>query len=292
MNGTPSNVTSPAATPGELSAWRYYLHAALEGHLDVPPLSRTSADIAAMAADGEANTAVLARLIELDPAVAANVLRVANSAALAPRIPVVTIPQAIAWLGTGEIQSIATSVVVRSRLFAGGHHDALLRKMWRRAVATAYWAREIARPRQQLVDLAHLCGLLGRIGRPVVLRSLLRAPDGADAALDDPRRLRLVDEFESLAGIALCKVWSLPEPVSTAIRHWRDEAFGGGWERQLRQVRLADLLASRMLDADPDPLLPTRIEAAITALHLRRDEIEGLAAGEAVVRQALDALTG
>jgi HD-like signal output (HDOD) protein len=292
MNGSSSNVGSLSSTPGELSAWRYHLGAALSGHVDVPPLSSTSAGIAAMAADGEANTAVLARLIELDPTVAANVLRVANSAALAPRIPIVTIPQAIAWLGMGEIQAIATSVVVRSRLFSGGHHDALLRPMWVRAVATAYWAREIARPRQQLVDLAHLCGLLGRIGRPVVLRSLLRAPDGAEAALDDAARLRLVDEFESLAGAALCKVWSLPEPVSTAIRHWRDEAYGGGWERQLRQVRLADLLAARTLGLDPDPLLATRIDAAIAALQLRRDEIEALPASEAVVRQALDALAG
>ena len=290
MPSTPSIVPSLSAANGDLAGWQRYLRAALEGRVDVPPLSQASAEIAAMAADGEANTAVLAQLIERDPTVAAHVIRVANSAALAPRVPIVTVPQAIAWLGMGEIQAIATSVAVRSRLFSGGHFDALLKPMWRRAVATAYWAREIARPSHTLVDLAHLCGLLCRIGRPVVVRCLVRAPDGADARLADSQRVALIDEFEAAAGAALCKVWSLPEPVSTAIRGWRDEPGGTGWERQLRQVRLADLLAARTLGEPQDPLQDARIGAAIEALHLPSDVVRSLQDSEAVVRQALDAL--
>ena len=290
MSPTNSQVLPFPGAPRDLDHWRQYLRAALNGRLDIPPLSKASADIAAMAADGESNTAVLAQLIERDPTVAAHVLRVAKSAALAPRVPIVTVPQAIAWLGTGEIQAIATSVAVRSRLFSGGRHDALLKPMWRRAVATAYWAREIAQPTHMLVDLAHLCGLLCRIGRPVVVRCLLRAPDGADAALSDAQCLTLVDEFESAAGTALCKVWSLPEPVSTAIRGWRDDPTGAGWERQLRQARLADLLAARTLGEASDPLAETRIAAAIEALHLAPDAVRTLEESDAVVRQALEAL--
>lgn len=290
MPGPQSQTVAIAAPPTDMVSWHQYLESALAGRLDVPPLSKVSADIAAMAADGDANTAVLAQLIERDPTVAANVLRVANSAALAPRVPIVTMQQAIAWLGMGEIQAIATSVAVRSRLFSGGHYDALLKPMWRRAVATAYWAREIARPSHTLVDLAHLCGLLCRIGRPVVVRCLVRAPDGADARLADSQRVALIDEFEAAAGAALCKVWSLPEPVSTAIRGWRDEPGGTGWERQLRQVRLADLLAARTLGEPQDPLQDARIGAAIEALHLPSDVVRSLQDSEAVVRQALDAL--
>lgn len=290
MPTPPSQAQPFPAANGDLAGWQRYLRAALEERLDVPPLSQASAEIAAMAADGEANMAVLAQLIERDPTVAAHVIRVANSAALAPRVPIITVPQAIAWLGMGEIQSIATSVAVRSRLFSGGQLDGLLKPMWRRAVATAYWAREIARPSHTLVDLAHLCGLLCRIGRPVVLRCLVRAPDDAAARLGDAQRLALVDEFEAAAGAALCNVWTLPEPVSTAIRGWRDEPRGTGWDRQLRQVRLADLLAARTLGEPQDPLQTARIDAATEALHLPADAARAIAGGEAVVRQALDAL--
>lgn len=290
MPGPQSQTVAIAAPPTDMVSWHQYLESALAGRLDVPPLSKVSADIAAMAADGDANTAVLAQLIERDPTVAANVLRVANSAALAPRVPIVTMQQAIAWLGMGEIQAIATAVAVRSRLYASGAHDTLLKPMWRRSVATAYWAREIARPRRLLPDLAHLCGLLCRIGRPVVVRCIARAPDGAESRLSDASKLALVDAFEERAGVALSRVWALPEPVSTALHHWRDVAFASGWDVQLRQVRLADLLAARSLGEPLGAQHQARVRAAIHDLQLHHDEIAGLEASAVAVRQALAAL--
>jgi HD-like signal output (HDOD) protein len=288
------SLTSPAsalpAIPSALAGWEAWLQAALDARLDLPPLSKASAAIAAMAADGDANTAVLAQLVERDPTVAANVLRVANSAALAPRIPIVTMGQAIAWLGMGEIQSIAMAVAVRSRLFSGAVHETPLKEMWRTAVATAYWAREIARPSRIAVDLAHLCGLLHRIGRPVVVRCLAHAPDGSESRLTSLQRATLVDRMEAAAGTALCGVWNLPEPVSTTIGHWRDESYTGPWERQIRQVRLASLLASRSLGAVDDDLAGERRQAAIEALKMTADEIAALQASEAAVQQALVAL--
>jgi len=287
LTPTASAASSP---PSVLAGWAAWLQAALDARLDLPPLSRASAAIAAMAADGEANTAVLAQLVERDPTVAANVLRVANSAALAPRLPIVTMSQAIAWLGMGEIQSIAMAVAMRSQLFAGATHEMLLKDMWRTAVATAYWARGIARPRRITVDLAHLCGLLHRIGRPVVMRCLAQAPDGREASLSASDRAWLIDRFEPAAGAALCAVWNLPEPVSTTIEHWRDEAYDGEWHRPIRQVRLAELLASRSLGKPGDERASERIQAAIAALQMTPDEIAGLGAIEAAVQQALAAL--
>jgi len=278
---------SPASA---LAAWEAWLQATLDTRLDLPPLSKASAAIAAMAADGDANTAVLAQLVERDPTVAANVLRVANSASLAPRIPIMTITQAIAWLGMGEIQSIAMSVAVRSRLFTGASHEVLLKNIWRTAVASAYWAREIARPRRVAVDLAHLCGLLHRIGRPVVVRCLAQAPDDSSSRLSASQRTQLIDRLETAAGIALCVVWNLPEPVSTTIEHWRDESYSGPWERQIRQVRLAGLLASRALGGPTDEIAKARIQAAVESLQMTAGEIAALATSEAAVRQALRAL--
>ncbi len=290
----PSTTPTPSAAPpppaSALAGWEAWLQAALETRLDLPPLSKASAAIAAMAADGDANTAALAQLVERDPTVAANVLRVANSAALAPRIPIVTMTQAIAWLGMGEIQSIAMAVAVRTRLFTDAAHETLLKDMWRTAVATAYWAREIARPRRITVDLAHLCGLLHRIGRPVVVRCLAQAPDGSSTRLSAGQRIQLVDRFEAAAGAALCGVWNLPDPVSTTIEHWRDDAYRGTWERQIRQVRLAELLASRSLGRPIDELEEQRIQAAIEGLQMNADEIAALPTSESAVQQALLAL--
>ena len=54
--------------------------------------------------------AELAQLIQRDMALAGQVMRVANSALYARRTPVVTLPQAIAWLGIREIRNIAFAV--------------------------------------------------------------------------------------------------------------------------------------------------------------------------------------
>lgn len=283
-----------AASDGTASSmvrWETWLQAALKTSLDLPPLSPASAAIAAMAADGEANTTVLAQRMEQDPTVAANVLRVANSAALAPRMPIVTLTQAIARLGLREIQAIAMSVAVRSRLYAGKDHGAALNDMWRTAVATAYWARELARHRGANPELAHLCGLLHRIGRPVVLRCIALAPDGAYAQLSDKSCTALIDRYEVTAGAALSSLWNLPEPVSTAIQHWRDAAGHEPWMRPIRQLQLAELLAARTLGRRQDPLIVEQLQAAMSALQLSETECVQLKRREAVVMQAINALT-
>ena len=284
---TPRVEQTPSTT---LDTWSAHLQAALSGPLDLPPLSPASAAIAAMAADGNANAAVLAQLVHRDPTVAAHVLRVANSAAFAPRAPVVTMQQAIAWLGMGEIQSIAMAIAVRSQLFAGAGREKLLNMMWQTAIATACWAREIARARRTGVELAHLCGLLHRLGRPVVLRCLAQIGTGERSHLTSAERSYLIEQYEQRAGIALSNAWKLPEPVSTTIEHWRDENYDGPWRLQVQQVRLAELLAARMLEQSLDPSQQESLQRAYDALNLYPEDVEALEARGETVQKALAAL--
>lgn len=274
-----------------MAQWRAHLQAMLGGPLELPTLSPTAAAIAAMAADGNANTAVLTQLVQRDPVVAANVLRVANSAALAPRVPILTLQQAVAWLGLGELQSIALAVAVRGQLYSSGGQEKLLSKLWQEAVSTACWAREIARCCGSSAELAHVCGLLLRIGRPVVVGCLTRlgSPDGS--RLTAPERSHLIAEFERSAGLALAGNWSLPEPVSTTIRHFDDTTYDGPWRLQIQQVRLAEILAARLLEQSLDPVGGERLQLALDALRIGPTQFEALEASADAVHGALAALT-
>ena len=75
----------------------------------------------------DASAAELAQLIQRDIALAGQVMRVANSALYARRIPVVTLPQAIAWLGIREIRNIAFAV---ARQGPGVHLQPIFATRW------------------------------------------------------------------------------------------------------------------------------------------------------------------
>lgn len=279
------------STSSAMTGWRAHLAAMLGGPLELPSLSPGAAAIAAMAADGNANTAVLTELVQRDPVVAANVLRVANSAALAPRVPILTLQQAVAWLGLGEIQSIALAVAIRGPLYVGQGQERLMSLLWQEAVATACWAREIARLGGVSAELAHLCGLLLRIGRPVVVGCLGRIAQIERSRITGPERAHLIAEFERRAGLALARDWNLPEPVGTAIAHVDDEDYAGPWRLQVQQVRLAELLAARLLEQSLDASGGERLQRALDALRIGAAQFAALEARTDAVHGALAALT-
>jgi len=296
----PNDVNQSRVQPvpaSALDAGRARLRVLLEGPLDLPPLSPASAAIANMAADSNGNAVQLAQLVQQDPAVAANVMRVANSAAFAPRAPIVSLSQAIGWLGMAEIQAIAFSVAVRGKLFTGRSDAEVFSSLWRTSVATACWCREVARLKKGGVELAYLCGLLHRIGRPLIVRALASLPPAEAARLMAPERTRLIEEFELDAGRALARAWSLPEAVVSCIAAWRDESgeaerteSAAPWISQIWQVRLGQALAARMLD-DAGPLaFGQDLGPCCETLGIYPEEADRLLQREQTIRNALDAL--
>jgi len=80
----------------------------------IAPLPRVCAQLAELTAQQVTDAAQLARLIQSDPALAGEIMRVANSPALRPRMPVVSLQQAVSWLGVAEVRNIAMAVMLRS----------------------------------------------------------------------------------------------------------------------------------------------------------------------------------
>src|ERR1041384_2889968 len=110
-----------------------------------------------------------AKLIQRDVALAGQVMRVANSALYARRTPVVTLPQAIAWLGMREIRNITFAAAVQSQVFNSSYFRQEMNELWRESVITALFAQEVARLKRRNVESAYLCGLLHRVGLAISL---------------------------------------------------------------------------------------------------------------------------
>ena len=171
------NLTSTIPTQQEESeAVRARITTQLEqGALDLPLLPVVANQVLLLSGDPNADSSKLSALIQQDQALAGQILRIANSAAYAPRSPIVSLQQAIAWLGMNMLASLAFSVSVQSGVFKVKGYEKEVRALWHQALATGLYGKEIARRNRHNVENAFLCGILHTIGKPLLIHLILQA---------------------------------------------------------------------------------------------------------------------
>ncbi len=261
--------------------------AVADGSLNLPVLPAVAADVLALSQSEDGDAAGLAGLIQTDPALASNVLRIVNTPAFRGAAEIVALQQAIARLGMGRIREIALSIAVKSALTQPGPYGALVQEAWHDALATGLWAREVARACRKNVENAYLCGLLHNIGVPVALHGLTAICE--DAGIEPPpgdHAMPLAVEMLQPAGVALVQSWKLPVLIATFIAH-EGSYEGAGEEADL--IATVDLGISLAAAMKHGPIDPERVQedAAVAWLHLYPDDMQGLLALEASVTDQL-----
>jgi HD-like signal output (HDOD) protein len=202
-------------------AARQYLQDSLALPQDIAALPRVCADLALLTAQQVFDSAQLARLIESDPALAGEVMRVANSPAMRPLAQVVSLRQAVSWLGIAEVRNIAMAVMLRGEVFAAPGHEPESEELWREAWLAALWAKEIARERRKHVESAFLAALMHRTGAALALKLLSGFEVTRRTVMDARSFAELVVEFEPGFGRLLMNRWSLPDDVQNGASDWR-----------------------------------------------------------------------
>jgi len=218
VNREPSLVLSPLHS----QAAREYLQTSLASPQNIAPLPRVCAQLAELTAQQAVDAAQLARLIQSDLALAGEVMRVANSPAMRPRAAVVSLRQAVSWLGVAEVRNIAMAVMLRGEVFAAPGHEPESEELWREALLSGLWAKEIARQRRKHVESAFLAALMHRTGAALGLKILSRFEAEQRTVMDASSFAELVVEFEPAFGRLLMSSWCLPGDVQDAACDWRD----------------------------------------------------------------------
>jgi len=202
-------------------AARDYLDECLAGPQTIAPLPRVCAQLAELTAQQATDAIQLARLIQSDPALAGEIMRVANSPALRPRTPIVSLQQAVSWLGVAEVRNIAMAVMLRGEVFVAPGHEPESEELWREAWLAGLWAKEIARERRKQVESAFLAALMHRTGAALALKILSRFEFEKRTVMDAHTFGDLVVEFEPAFGRLLMNGWMLPKDVQEAASDWR-----------------------------------------------------------------------
>lgn len=192
----------------------------------------------------------LARRIAADQALAARVLRLANSPFYGLARQVGSIEEAVMVLGFRAVRSLVVWAALASTvvgLHPGTGFDT--RRFWRHSIAAAVAARQVARVAGLNAETAFTIGLLHDIGQ-LVLAALCPeryAPDAATAA--GP----LFSHAE--AGAELATDWQLPPAICTAIACHHDPDAAGG-EAMADLACIADFLAHGLLSEEDCSVVP------------------------------------
>ena len=275
----------------EASELRSFIARSLEAKdLDLPLLPIVAHQVLLVSGDPQADSKKLGSLIQQDQALAGQILRMANSPAYSPRSPIVSIQQAITWLGMNMLAGLAFSVSVQKGVFNTTGYEKEVQGLWRQALATGLYAKEIARRIRHNVENAFLCGLLHSIGKPAVLHLLAQNPDRKNFLHPWPVIETLFKEFHIQAGIALADSWQLPEPVKESILYYPNDQYHKATSPTKGAVItcLADHLASWVLDPTSMEEERLRTLPVVQDLNFYPEDISALLEFQHTVRESVE----
>ena len=258
-------------------------HRLATGQLSLPMLPRVASQVVALVGSPTTDANRLSELIHRDPALAGQVLRIANSPAYMPRMPIVSLQQAVSRLGLNVVSEIAFAASLRSGVFRVPGYESVLNQLWRHALASGAFAKEIARVRRLNVESAFLCGLLHSVGKPALLQLVNDVAKGSSTSssirVGPIALVAVLDDLHAVVGVRIAEQWGLPKPVAASIEHHAAYAQAGAFRQEAMITFLAGRLATHAID-------PTRFGGddgfrdtpVIAELNLYPDDVAGLLA--------------
>jgi putative nucleotidyltransferase with HDIG domain len=189
------------------------------GDFDIPRLPPTSMAALEMTNRASVDIAQLVELIERDPLLASDVLKISNSALYATQNPAETLQEAVMRIGLRSVRGVVFSAAMKSSIVTARGLSEYSEEVWRQAHSVARIARAIGARLGFDADHAYLIGLLHDIGKVALLGMLqrqLKSPADASPALVG----RTFHTFHERAGRAMAREWKLPDDlVSVAGAH-------------------------------------------------------------------------
>ncbi len=246
------------------------------GEVELPLLPQAASQVMALASDPKADAAKLSALIHQDQALAAHVLRIANSPAYMPRSPVVSLQHAVAMLGITLLSEIAFTASLKSGAFKVPGYEDDVKQLWRHSLASGAFAKEVARMRRVNVESAYLCGLLHAIGKPVVLRAATKLAEEHRISLEKPVLYTWVEGYHIEVGLLIAEKWSLPKQVAAAIQYHGDYDHATVFRQECLLTCGADRLASHLLTPEDMPEETLREHPVFAELNLYSQDMDQL----------------
>jgi HD-like signal output (HDOD) protein len=258
--------------------------------LTLPMLPAVTTEVLNLVDDELCNSAKLAKLIESDQALAAHVMRLANSVAFCPVGTLNSLQQAITRLGMSNITEIAVAVSVSPNLFKVTGYEDEVQRLWQTSLATASWARAIARATRRNSEAVFLCGLLHQIGKPAVLQAAIELREQHQLDLSDVMLDQLLASYEVIVGTDLAIRWCLPEAVEATIASFAGQPADEKYRNECETVFAARVLAEYMLNSEQMSLDAVCNHPAMITVGIDERQLAELLENENQIRDTVNSL--
>jgi diguanylate cyclase (GGDEF)-like protein/putative nucleotidyltransferase with HDIG domain len=272
------------------SAWRRGLDPATEALIveavgsceRLPVMDRSVQRLLALIDDEESETSAVVEALEGDPTLAANMLRLANSAWAGRPVRAKTLRQALTLVGRKETRRLCLEAIT-FRFFerAPGNGRTSRGQLHIHAVSVATVAATAARLAGIPPELPHLAGLLHDCGKLVLPMAFGEEIMDEIAAVSPSGPARAAAEWERLgvdhacAGALLAEQSGLPEQLVAAIAWHHGGRHGAATPTaEIACVQLANAVVAMLGGGTPDPML---IDQTLATLGLECEALDALA---------------
>lgn len=190
---------------------------------ELPPLPQALVELMGLLRDPDFSERHCVALIERDQALAARLLRLANSAFYGVPGRVGSIGDAMRILGVRTVFGALTAAALHSHVRVDACPDFHFDAYWRHTIGTALAARALAKLLDTDADEAFLAGLLHDVGQLVLAsfnpeaagRAIARAREGGLSMLD-AETIELGFAHPQI-GALVARHWHFPETICRAI---------------------------------------------------------------------------
>ncbi|MCX5724589.1 MAG: HDOD domain-containing protein [Nitrospirae bacterium] len=163
--------------------------------------------------------------------------------------------------------------------------------MWRHALASGAYAKEIARLRRYNVESAYLCGLLHAVGKPVVLKTVTTIAAELGTTLKPCAVQSFLATYHSRVGSLNAAEWAMPSQVAEAIAHYLVYAQAPTHRHEAMMTCLADRLATYLLVPGSFDNTTLRDHSVFADLNLYPDDVDKLLSLTDKVLSLVDSMT-
>jgi HD-like signal output (HDOD) protein len=243
------------AGPSNKEAFAFVQKLALEmsaGKIDIPSFPDVAVRIRKVLADDNCDTGQIAKVVSAEPAMAARLLQVANSAALNPNGNRITeLKSAIARIGFSNVRTVSLAYAMDQIKNAPALQPIRkpLNELWERSVKVAAMAYVVSRRWTKVnADQALLTGLMHGMGRVYILTRAVNFP----ALFSDAESYQqIVRDWNTPIAKAVLESWEIAPEIVDAVEHYEDIERAGTGAADLTDVlTIADVLVSFHADAE------------------------------------------
>jgi HD-like signal output (HDOD) protein len=257
---------------------------------DLPPMPHVASRAISMIEDPDTTAVEISELLSSDTALAARVLKIANSAMFSRQREVTTLSQAVMLVGFKALKGVIVAATLRQMHKSTSRVDKLI---WENSMCTAMASTLLAKTlKKRYIEEIFLLGLLHGLGQIVFLHQQDTSKRYKEVmAMVEKGTHDYVEAEQQVYGFAhpligalVAKKWNFSAETCQVILHYRDVPEGEKPDNELEEktaiVQVADMIAHKAGIGSPTgyPSMDMLIEMLCDYLSIEKEKAPELIA--------------